>query len=114
MDKDFYPHAEKREQENIAKLPAFTNRIESLAPGGRLVFLLGVGGTVFSAVADESLCPKVFNVHANYEFGGRSYDENNTIDIRPMLHSSVVSDPIADEVKRLRESLEKLLKQRVQ
>ena len=41
MDRDFFPHAERRENENIAKLPAFTEPIESLAPGARLVFILG-------------------------------------------------------------------------
>lgn len=107
MDRDFYPHAEKREHENIAKLPAFTQPIESLAPGARLVFILGVGSTILSSGVDEALCPKVFNVHAEYSYGGRNYSENNIVDTRPMLHSSVVQHPVATEVERLRQSLEK-------
>lgn len=55
MDKDFFPHAERRESENIAMLPAFTETIESLAPGARMLFVLGVGGTIFSKDVDEAL-----------------------------------------------------------
>jgi hypothetical protein len=112
MDRDFYPHAERRENQNIAKLPAFSAPIESLAPGTRLVFILGVGGTIFSTSADESLCPKVFHVQASYAHAGRTYSEDNTIDMRPMLHSVTIHDPVADEIKNLRESLESLLKAR--
>ncbi len=110
MDKDFFPNAERREQENISKLPAFTEPIESLAPGARMQFLLGVGGTIFAPGVDEALCPKVFSVKAWYQNARHIYEEVNTIDLRPMLHSAAIQDPIAEEVKRLRESLEELLK----
>ena len=110
MDKDFFPHAERRESENIAKLPAFSQPIKSLAPGLRMQFILGVGGTTFSAGVDEALCPKVFSVRAEYRYAGHAYDENNTIDLQPMLHSAAIHDPVAEEIKRLRESLEKFLK----
>lgn len=109
LDRDFFPHAERREAENIAKLPAFTQPIDSLAPGAHLQFVLGVGGTIFAPGVDESLCPKVFSVRAKYSFSGHVYDESHVIDMRPMLHSSAIQDPIADELKRLRESLERLL-----
>ena len=112
MDRDFYPHAEKRESENIAKLPAFSEVVESLAPGARLIFVLGVGGSIFSAGADETLCPKVFHVRAEYSFAGTGYTEDNIIDVRPMLHSTTSQDPEATELERLRKSLESLLKQR--
>lgn len=112
LNRDFFPHAEHNEARNIAKLPAFTQPIESLAPGARLQFVLGVGGTIFAPSVDESLCPKVFCVRAKYSFSGHDYDENHVIDMRPMLHSSAVQDPLADELKKLRESLERLLKSR--
>lgn len=111
MDKDFYPHGERREHENLAKLSAFTETIESMAPGFRMVFNLGVGATIF-ARSDESLCPRVFRIHASYSHAGRSYTEDHVIDLRPILHSAVVFDPIADEIKRLRESLENHLRSR--
>ena len=109
MDRAFYPHAERREDENIAKLPAFTEPIESLAPNARLVFILGVGGTIFGTKANDDLCPKVFHVHATYAYAGRDYSEDTTLDIRPMLHSSVVHHPVAEEIKGLREMLDKRL-----
>jgi len=112
MDRDFYSHAKKREGENIAKLPAFTDLIESLSPGTRLIFILGVGGTIFAPGIDEALCPKVFRVRAEYSFSGRTYSEDNIIDVRPILHSSVAHDPVATELERLRKSLEGLLKHR--
>jgi hypothetical protein len=111
MDRDFYPHGEKREHENIAKLSAFTQPIESLAPGARIVFILGVGGKIFAPGTDESLCPKVFTVSAEYSFSGKQYAEQTTIDVRPMLHSTAVQDPVATEIERLRQSLERLSKQ---
>ena len=110
MDKEFFPHGERREGGNISALPAFTEPIESLAPGSRLQFILGAGGTIFATGMDETICPKVFSVRAIYEFAGHHYDENNTIDFRPMLHSAAMQDPVAEELKRLRELLEKLLK----
>jgi hypothetical protein len=113
FDRDFYPHAELREHENLAKLPAFTQRIESFAPGARLVFILGVGGKIFAAGVDENLCPKVFGINSKYSFAGRNYDEETIVDVRPMLHSSVVQDPVATEIERLRESIEKLESKRV-
>lgn len=112
LDRDFYPHAELREHENIAKLPAFTQRIESLPPSARLVFILGVGGKIFASGVDEKLCPKVFRVKATYSFAGRGYDEETTVDVRPMLHSSFVHDPVAAELERLRQSIEKLARSR--
>ena len=109
MDKDFFFNGE-RGRDNIAKLPVFTAPIESLSPGARIVFILGVGHAIFSDGVDESTCPKVFNVTAEYSFSGKQYTEKNTIDLRPLLHSSAEHDPVADEIKKLRESLEKVLR----
>jgi hypothetical protein len=110
MDRDFYPHAERRERENIAKLPAFAEPIRSLAPGAKVTFILGVGHTLFAA--SEDLCPRVFTVSAEYASGLRRYAEDHSVDLRPLVHSSVVHDPVAEEVEKLRKSLEGLLKQR--
>lgn len=109
MDKDFFFNGEKG-RDNIGKLPVFTQPIESLSPGARIPFILGVAHTIFAAGVDESTCPKVFSITAEYSFGGKRYTERNTIDLRPLLNSSAENDPIGDEVKKLRESLEKLLR----
>lgn len=110
MDRDFFPHAERNEAENIAKLAAFSEIIDGLAPGARMQFILGIGHKIFGSSVDESLCPKVFSIHATYSNGGHAYSEKNIIDLRPMIHSAALQDPVAEEVKRLREALEKVLK----
>jgi hypothetical protein len=107
LDRDFYANGEREEGKNLATLPAFTETIESLPPGARMNFILGVGGTIFST-SNAELCPRLFHVHANYSHAGRAYSEDNTIDMRPMLHNSAFHDPVADEIKALRESLERL------
>lgn len=108
-DKDFYSNGEKS-RENLAKLPAFTQQIDSLAPNARLQFILGVGHSIFSADVDETVCPKVFSIEASYRFAGQTYVETNIIDLRPLMNSSVIQDPVAEEVKKLRESFETLMK----
>lgn len=110
MDRDFYPHAERREHENIAKLPAFVEPIRSLAPAAKVTFILGVGHTIFGA--SDDLCPKVFSVHADYGSGSKGYSELHTVDLRPLMHSSVVHDPVAEEIEKLRKSLESFLTSR--
>lgn len=109
MDKDFFFNGEKQ-GDNLAELPVFTQPIESLSPGARIPFVLGVGHTIFAPETDETICPKVFTVTAEYSFGGKTYNERNTIDLRPLLHSTADHDAVGDEVRKLRESLEKLLR----
>ncbi len=110
MDKDFYRSAEQLAHNNLAKYPAFTDTIECLAPGAKLQFILGMGHTVLGENVSDAVCPKVFAIRANYGFAGRTYTELTTIDLRPLNQSSVIHDPIAEEVEKLRKSLEKLLK----
>jgi len=109
MDKDFFFNGEKG-RDNISKLSVFTQPIESLSPGARIPFVLGMGHTIFAAEIDDTVCPKVFTITAEYSFGGKRYSERNTIDLRPLLHSTADHDPVGNEVKKLRESLEKLLR----
>jgi hypothetical protein len=109
IDKPFHFNGENG-SENLATLPAFTQPIEALAPGARLQFILGVGHTLFSPEIDETISPKVFSVHADYRFSEKRYSEYHTIDLRPLLHTTPIHDPVADEIKSLRESLEKALR----
>lgn len=110
FDRDFFRNGEKREGTNLASLSAFTSPIESLAPESQLIFVLGVGGTIFGSQSDPSVCPTVFSIQATYQHGAREYAEKSTIDIRPMLSSTVEQDPVAEELKHLRESIEKVAK----
>lgn len=112
LDRDFYADAGRDESKNIAKLPAFTSEIEAIAPGARMLFTLGVGGTIFGQGADDSRCPPAFQVAATYNFGTKQYQEENHIDIRPLLRSSPEHDPVADELELLRKAIEKLASHR--
>ncbi len=107
IDKDFYFNADASSR-NLAKLPIFTQPIESFAPNAKIPFMLGIGHTIFSKDVDDSICPKVFTITAEYSFAGKQYIERNIIDLQPMLFSSTEHDPIAREIKNLRESIEKL------
>jgi hypothetical protein len=109
IDKDFYFNADTSSR-NLAKLPIFTQPIESFAPSVKIPFMLGIGHTIFSNNIDDSICPKIFTITAEYTFAGKQYKERNTIDLQPLFYSSTEHDPIANEVKNLRESIEKLYK----
>lgn len=109
MDKDFFFNGDKS-RENIAKLPVFSQPIQSLSPGARIPFVLGVGPSVFANGVDDFTSPKVFTVSADYMFAGKQYKEHSIIDLNPLLHSSAEHDPIGEEIKKLRESLEKALR----
>lgn len=110
MDKSFYSNADNAPTNDISRMPAFTDTIESLAPGSRLHFILGVGSTILGSNANESVCPKSFEITARYQFGDRSYIEANKIDLRPMAYAAVVHDPVATEIQKLREAIEKNIK----
>jgi hypothetical protein len=104
MDKSFLQNAESTGLD-ISKLPAFSHPIASLAPGARLPFILGVGHALFADGADAA-SPKVFSIKTSYRFGDRCYEEVNTIDLSPLLHTTAVQDPVADEIKALREKID--------
>ena len=108
MDKSFFQNGEHASTD-ISKVPAFSQPIVSLAPGASLPFVLGVGHTIFAEGADE-LCPKVFAISAAYRFGHHEFKEENMIDLRPLLHTTAIQDPVADEIKALREKLDSWLR----
>lgn len=109
MDKEFFFNGDVQ-KEDLSKLPVFSQPIESLSPGARIPFVLGVAHSIFGVETGELICPKVFTISALYTFGGKKYSERNTIDLRPLLHSTLDHDPVGREVNKLRESLEKLIK----
>jgi len=104
MDKSFLQNAE-RAGLDISQVPAFSHPIASLAPGARLPFVLGVGHALFADGAD-AVSPKLFSIKTSYRYGVRIYEEENIIDLRPLLHTTAVQDPVADEIKALREKLD--------
>lgn len=72
--------------------------VHSLAAGAELVHLIGIGHKLFNEAGVHGM-PETFVVTAQYKFGDRTYDERHTIDVRPMIHTSVKHDPIATAIK---------------
>lgn len=81
--------------------------VQSLAAGAELVHLIGVGHKLFNEAGVYGM-PETFVVSAQYKFGSRTYDERHTIDVRPMIHTSVKHDPIATAI---RDAAEKVVKE---
>lgn len=106
LDRSFHRHA--RPDDNLQNYPAFSRPIESLPPGMRLPFTLGTGINLFGDSAKPELSPLLFNIRAQYEWEGGSADETNTIDLRSYFQTNIQGDPLVEEIKRLREAVEKL------
>ncbi len=107
LDRPFHRHARAEEAQNLQSYPAFKQTIDSLGPGMRLQFTLGTGINLFAAEANRDVAPLTFAVKTRYEWDGHTADETTLIDLRPYLQSEVVSDPLVDEVKKIRETLER-------
>lgn len=110
LDKSFYQLGEKREERNIAKSAAFTRPIDSLPPGCQLLFLLGNGPTLYGGSNGEDISPLQFQVTATYMAGPQLTSETSIIDLRPYINTDVPHDPVVEELRKLRESFDKLAK----
>lgn len=108
LDKSFYQLGEKRDERNIANSAAFSRVIDSLPPEGQFLFILGSGPTLFGGSNTEDLCPLVFQVTAKYMSGSESISETSTVDLRPYINTAVQTDPIVEELGKLREEIVKL------
>ena len=108
LQPDFHQATGNEPVRNIGGFSAFNEEIESLAPGSRLIFLLGVGHVLFGTPNDRS--PLTFNVTARYSFGGRSFEEQTAVDLRPFAFSDIPHDPVAEELEKLRKSVDGISK----
>ena len=110
LDKSFYQLGQKREERNIANSAAFSRVIDSLPPDGQLLFMLGDGPTLFGESNTEELSPLLFQVTAKYMSGSESISETSIVDLRPYISTVVPTDPIVEELGKLREEFVKLSK----
>lgn len=106
MNKDFYQLGEQTEQANLRNVAAFSQPIRSLPPGVRLRFLLGTGASKFGS--NDERCPQRFDIVATYSTGSERVAETSAIDLKPYLHTEAETDPIAEELAKLREKLSEL------
>jgi len=110
LDKSFYQLGEKRAERNIANSAAFSRPIDSLPPEGQLLFLLGNGPTLYGGSNAEELSPLLFQVTATYMAGSQPVTETSIVDLRPYINTDVPHDPVVEELSKLRESLDKLVR----
>lgn len=108
MDKDFFQFGEgQRPDCNLRTKPAFVDAMQSLPPGGKLVFALAQGFNIFAADADATIVPQQFSITAEYEFAPKRVKETHRIDLRPYLGTEGERDPLVDELEKIRIVAEK-------
>lgn len=108
MDKDFFQFGEANQPDhNLRTKPAFVDAIQSLPPGGKLVFALAQGFVIFAPGADENVVPQQFSVTTSYGFSGKQVTETHHVDLRPYIGSEDERDPVVEELEKLRKVAEK-------
>jgi hypothetical protein len=108
MDKDFFQFGEGAQPErNLRAKTAFVEPIQSLPSGGKLLFALAQGFTIFAPDADPNIVPQQFTITATYSFGSKEFTELNRIDLRPYIGSEGELDPVVEELGKLRKVAEK-------
>jgi hypothetical protein len=108
MDKDFFQFGEaKQPDHNLRTKAAFVDAMQSLPPGGKLVFALAQGFVIFAPGADANIVPHQFCVTASYDFAGKQVTETHRVDLRPYIGSEGERDPVVDELEKLRKVAEK-------
>jgi hypothetical protein len=108
VDRDFFQFGETQKPErNLRTMSAFTVPIDSLAPGTQLNFALGQGWVIFAENASSETMPTRFNITASYGFRGQKVQEVNRIDLRPYIGSESNTDPVVEELEKIRVVVEK-------
>lgn len=109
IDRSFFKFGKNDPANNLANYSAFTQAIDSFAPGSEMTFSLAESFVVFSEKADESLLPKKFTIVAEYDYGlNRTVREFHTIDLRPYLGADVPQEALIRKMKDLIEAVEKV------
>lgn len=109
IDCDFYFNADRREDRNLRHYRAFSRPIGGFSPNAEIHFHLGTGHAIFGAQEESTPSPLTFAITARYEFGGKSYDETTPIDLHPFYAAGVQHDPVAHELEKLRQVIERKL-----
>lgn len=108
LDRDFFQFGEKEPADkNLRIKSAFSTPIDSFPPGAELIFPLGPGWVLFGENAQPDVSPTQFNVTAIYEFFEKEVEEVSRIDLRPYLNAEGEYEPIVEELKKIREIMEK-------
>jgi hypothetical protein len=109
LDRDFYQYGQKS-RPSLRDATVFKQPIEHLPPGSELIFGLAQGVVVLGKEADDAITPAVFSISAAYSYGGKTLTESTTIDLRPYREGMDPPSTIAEELKKIREQLERIAK----
>lgn len=111
LDRDFHQYGQKN-RPSLRQATVFQQPIEQLPPGAEMIFGLAQAFVVLGDEADAAVTPPVFSITAEYSFAGKRVVERTTIDLRPYKESMDRPSAVADELKKIREQLEKLVSKR--
>ena len=103
LDRDFFQFGESNK--NLKEFGIFSSRLDSFAPNQELFFGLGQGWDIFGD-SKKSL-PKQFVVTATYSYMNKVVVEKSHIDLCLFEQSEGEANPIVEELKIIREALEK-------
>ena len=92
-------------EQNLARSAAFNQQISSFSPGAEIFFPLAETSTIFGSVADGMATPPRFWVTASYRDDDEIVEEATEIDLDAYRDAVHRPDPLASELKKLRESV---------
>lgn len=103
LDKDIFQFTEINR--NLKDFFIFKNVIESIPPETEYHIDLGTSFEYFNEENAEVL-PKVFTMTISYSYFDKKHAvERTTIDLRPYHSTSVIKDPIIEELEKLKKDL---------
>lgn len=104
LDKDFHQFGKSTAEDNLRNFPMFQESIPSFSPGEELFTFLVQGHEL------NDFAPKNLTVRANYEFGGKTYEQSHSINLAAYFRTSQDRDELLDEAKKIRKALEEIAK----
>lgn len=110
LSQDFYQFGDDRL--NLREATAFQDPIETLPPGAEITFDLAQGWVILGEKADPERTPPVFSIHVQYTFAKTTVSETVVIDLRPYDKSTEYRSQVGEELKKVRQTLEKMLKKK--
>jgi hypothetical protein len=108
IDKDFFLFGERKEDQNLRTMNAFSAPIASFPPNAEIEFWLAQGPGVFAENVDQTIVPRIFSVRAAYTFSDRTVSESTTLDFGPYLNANIPRDSVVTELEKIRKSIETL------
>jgi hypothetical protein len=108
IDKNFYKYGRSGAENNLSQFYAFTNPIRTFPPCAELIFPLAQSFIIFGENAAEKLTPRIFSIHANYSFSGRTVSEETTIDLNQYYLSHPERDLIVEKMDNVVKALKSI------